>query len=90
LVVRATRIAPLGKAEKSSMLRTRNTGPWAWPGLPGRPVSREVKEVEEAKEAEETDSSGWAGDSCGVESKRTGARFADSACASGAEVDEGR
>ena len=53
-VVRATRTAPLGKAAKSSMLRTRKTGPWAWPGLPGRPERREdeVEEVEEGDAGE--------------------------------------
>ena len=54
LVVRATRTAPLGKAAKSSMLRTRKTGPWAWPGLPARPerTGDEVEEVEEADAGE--------------------------------------
>src|SRR5215469_8800937 len=36
-VVRATRTAPCGKRPKSSLPRTRNTGPLAVPGLPGRP-----------------------------------------------------
>jgi len=97
LVVRATRTAPLGKAAKSSMLRTRKTGPWAWPGLPGRPERREVEEGKEVEEVEETDSLDVSGASCGVEPKREAAGLppeggglvtrGDSPCATGAEGD---
>jgi hypothetical protein len=56
LVVRATRTEPFGYAARSSMLRTRKTRPWAWPGLPGRPAKKVGEEAEEVEEVQEADS----------------------------------